>query len=66
VAAHIQINDGDDWVEVFVDGEPFPLSSGHSINEHDLVRLLRSLGHTVDLRYGDFDDAGEFWEQAEE
>jgi hypothetical protein len=58
--ATVTINDGDDWVEVFVDGEPFLLSSGHQINHNDMANLLRSLGHSVDLRYGEFDDAGDF------
>ena len=44
---HIKAWETGDWFEVEVDGEPYPLCSGHSIHYVDLIPLLERAGVTV-------------------
>lgn len=55
----IRIRDGDDWIEVFVDGLLF--GSGHSLHPHSWRELLVKAGATVIEEEGNFCDVCSNW-----
>jgi hypothetical protein len=55
----IEIRQGDDWAEVFVDGHP--REQGHTVPRHFLYDLLREAGAKVFEPDGDFCGCGEWW-----
>ena len=58
--AKIEIQDGDDWVVVKIDGKPFErLCSNHSLCGNDFVEILKLLGHDASIRYGTFRNGDE-------
>ena len=52
--ADVEIQQGDDWVVVRVQGKKEELSSGHSISVHDWIRILQHFGISVDRKWGTF------------
>lgn len=59
--AQVIIHDGDDWVEVFIDGVEFTnLCSNHRMCEADFVAILKKLGHKAEVIVGEFDENGDF------
>lgn len=57
--AQVEIQCGDDWVVVHVNGQKIQLSSGHSISDHDWIEILNLFGISVDRKFGTFVDDDE-------